>query len=282
MILDLASLRAFVAIVEQGSFAAAAGGVHRSQPAITQRIQKLEASIGRPLFFKSGRSKRLTEDGLRLYEYGRKILSLHDEACESLSTPAIQGDIRLGAPDDATDTMLPMLLQRFSATYPNVRVVIHVARSAFLMQALKQGEIDMTVSTINDPAHTSIVLRTVPTVWISAADFRLDQGLPLPLVLHDEPSLFRSLAIDALERARMPYRINFISPSLAGIRAAVRAGLGITARSVEMLSSEFRVLVNADGLPAMPDVNFYLYLGSLSANPIARRLFEMMSGRGLG
>lgn len=279
MILDLMSLRAFVAVVEQGSFAAAAGGIHRTQPAITQRIQKLEASIGRPLFFKAGRSKQLSEDGLRLYDYARKILSLHDEACASLSTVAVQGDIRLGAPDDVTDTMLPMLLQSFSGMYPNVRVIIHIARSAFLMQAMKQGEIDMTISTRDDPSHTRIVLRTVPTVWIAAASYRLDPDQPLPLVLHDEPSLFRTLAIDALDRARVPYKINFISPSLAGIRAAVRAGLGITARSIEMMTSEFRVLVNADGLPSMPDVNFYLYLGSLNANPVARRLFETMQSR---
>jgi DNA-binding transcriptional LysR family regulator len=65
---------------------------------------------------------------------------------------------------------------------------------------------------------------------------------PIHLVLHDEPSLFRSIALQALEGARLPLRLNHISGSLSGIRAAVRAGLGITARSIEMLEPEFRVV----------------------------------------
>jgi DNA-binding transcriptional LysR family regulator len=274
MTLDLEALRTFAVIVEQGSFAAAAEGVRRTQPAITQRIQKLEQSVGRPIFTKVGRSKRLTEDGLRLYEYARRLLALHDEACEALTSTPVTGNIRLGAPDDVTDTILPNLLARFSSLYPRVRIIIHVARSAFLMRALKQGDIDMTISTRDDTTHPRIVLRTVPTVWISGAYFRLDRSQPLPLVLHDEPSLFRTLALDALERAKIPYQINFISPALSGIRAAVSAGLGVTARSVEMLNPQFRALAEKEGLPRMPDVNFYLYLAGLNSNPIARQLFE--------
>ena len=277
--LDLESLRTFVAIVERGSYAAAARGVHRTQAAVTQRIQRLESNVGRPLFRKIGRGKQLTEDGLKLFEYARRLLSLHDEACASLSGTALTGEVRIGALDDVADTILPNLLARCSASFPGVRVVIHVARSAFLMQAMKQGEIDMAVSTLDDPSHPRILMRTVPTVWICSADFRLDANQALPLVLHDEPSLFRSLAINALERNALPFRINFISPSLSGIRAAVRAGLGVTARSVEMLNSDFRVLGEADGLPRMPDVHFYLYLAGLNSNPAARRLFETFSNR---
>jgi DNA-binding transcriptional LysR family regulator len=277
MKLDLESLRTFVSVVERGSFAAAAGGVHKSQPAITQRIRGLEDNVGKPLFTKSGRRKVLSDDGLRLYEYARRLVSLHDEACKAMANPQLHGDIRLGSPDDVSDAILPSLLRRFSTSFPNVKIVIHVARSAFLMDAMKKGDIDMAVSTRDDPAHPRTVLRTVPTVWISAADFRLDPNLPLPLVMHDEPSLFRTLALEALARSQRPYRINYISPSLAGIRAAVRAGLGITARSVEMLNSDFRVLAEAEGLPRMPDVNFYLYLASMNANPIARELFDLMN-----
>lgn len=276
MRLDLESLRTFVSIVERGSFAAAAGGVHKSQPAITQRIRGLEQNIGKALFIKSGRRKVLSDEGLRLYEYARRLVTLHDEACKAMANQQLQGDIRLGSPDDVSDAILPSLLQRFSSSFPSVRIIIHVARSAFLMDAMKRGDIDMAVSTRDDPAHPRTVLRTVPTVWIGAADFRLDPNLPLPLVLHDEPSLFRSLALEALSRTQRPYRINYISPSLAGIRAAVRAGLGITARSVEMMNSDFRVLAEKEGLPRMPDVNFYLYLASMNANPMARQLFELL------
>lgn len=276
MALDLETLRTFVAIVEQGTFAAAAEGVGRTQPAVTQRIRKLESDIGRPLFTKVGRGKRLTEEGLRLFEYARKLLTLHDEAIAAVVGTPVTGNIRLGAPDDVADSILPGLLSRVSALYPQVRVIIHIARSAFLMHAMKQGDIDMTVSTLDDSAHPRIILRTVPAVWICGANYRIDPSLTLPLVLHDEPSLFRKMALEALDRANVRYQINFISPSLSGIRAAVNAGLGITARSVEMLTPQLRALAEREGLPRLPEVNFYLYLSGKNATPLAKKLFDSL------
>jgi DNA-binding transcriptional LysR family regulator len=274
--LNFEALRTFVSVVDQGSFAAAAGRVYRSQAAVTQRIQRLEASIGRPLFRKVGRDKRLTEDGVLLLDYARRLLSIHDEACASLVGTKVTGEIRLGAPDDASETILPLLLRRFSMMFPEVRVVIHIARSAFLMQFMKQGEIDMAISTRDDTSHPRLRIRTAPTVWLSAADFKLVRNEPVPLVLHDDPSLFRTIALQALESARLPFRLNHISGSLSGIRAAVRAGLGVTARSIETLEPAFRVVGSAEGLPPLPDVSFYLYVASLTAHPTARRLFDSL------
>ncbi|SDS49385.1 DNA-binding transcriptional regulator, LysR family [Bradyrhizobium canariense] len=275
-ILDIDALRTFVSVVDQGSFAAAAGRVYRTQAAVTQRIQRLEANIGRPLLRKVGRAKRLTDDGVTLLDYARRILALHDEACASLVGTKVTGEIRLGAPDDASETILPGMLRRFATMFPEVRVVIHIARSAFLMQSLKQGEIDMAISTRDDPSHPRLRLRTAPTFWLSAAEFKLVRNEPVPLVMHDEPSLFRSIALDALEKAHIPMRLTHISGSLSGIRAAVRAGLGITARSIETLEPTFRVLGTADGLPPLPDVSLYLYLATLNAHPTARQLFDSL------
>jgi DNA-binding transcriptional LysR family regulator len=274
--LDFQALRTFVSVVDQGSFAAAASRVFRTQAAVTKRIQRLEVQIGRPLFRKVGRAKQLTDDGVTLLDYARRMLALHDEACSSLVGTRVVGEIRLGAPDDASESILPGLLRRFTIMFPDVRVVIHIARSAFLMESLKQGEIDMAISTRDDPSHLRLRLRTAPTFWLAAADFKLMRNEPVPLVMHDEPSLFRTIGIEALEAARIPMRLNHISGSLSGIRAAVRAGLGITARSIETLEPAFRVLGSAEGLPPLPDVSLYLYLGNLSAHPTARRLFDSL------
>lgn len=273
--LDLELLRTFVAIVERESFAAAAESVHRTQSAVTQQMQRLEAQLGKTLFRKRGRAKRLTEDGLKLLEYSRRILALNDEACSAIAGSTLTGEVRLGAPADVADSMLPNLLQRFSKAFPSLRMTIHVGRSPFLVQAMKRGEVDMTVSPREHPEFRRITLRTSPTVWICAADYHYDRGQPLDLITADEPSLFRRMALEHLERAKVPWRVSYVSPTLAGIRAAVRAGLGVTARSVEMMGPDFRVLGEADGLPRLPDVSYHLYLGS-SANSPARRLFDSL------
>jgi len=273
--LDLELLRTFVAIVERESFAAAAESVHRTQSAVTQQMQRLEAQLGKTLFHKKGREKRLTEDGLKLLEYSRRLLALNDEACAAIAGSTLTGEIRLGAPADVADSMLPNLLQRFSKAFPSLRMTIDTGRTAFLMQAMKRGEIDMTISAREHPEFRRITLRTSPTVWMCGDEYHYDRHQPLDLITSDEPSLFRTMALEHLDRAGVAWRIKYVAPTLPGIRAALRAGLGITARSVEVMGPELRILGEADGLPRLPDVTYKLYIGS-SPNPAARRLFDSL------
>ncbi|MDR5825906.1 LysR substrate-binding domain-containing protein [Caballeronia sp. LZ043] len=268
-------MRTFVAIVERESFAAAADSVHRTQSAVTQQMQRLEAQLSKTLFHKRGREKRLTEDGLKLLEYSRRLLALNDEACSAIAGSTLTGEVRLGAPADVADSMLPNLLQRFSKAFPSLRMTIDTGRTAFLMQAMKRGEIDMTVSARDHPEYRKITLRTSPTVWICAADYDYDRHQPLDLITSDEPSLFRTMALEHLERAGIAWRIRYVAPTLPGIRAALRARLGVAARSVEVMGPDYRVLGEADGLPRLPDVSYSLYLGQ-SPNPAARRLFDSL------
>jgi DNA-binding transcriptional LysR family regulator len=279
--LNIELIRTFVAVVEGESFAAASIALHRTQSAITQQIQRLEQQIGKPLFCKVGRNKRLTEDGVRLLGYARRMLAINDEAWSSLTGSALTGEVRIGAPHDVSETILPHLLTRFSTEAPDLRMSIHVGRSPFLMQAMKRGEIDMTVSTRDDPEHRRVTLRTSPVVWVSSASYRYDRNLPVPLVVPDEPSLYRSIALEALGAAHMECRISYTSPTLLGVRAAVRAGLGITARSIEMLGPDFRTLGPTDGLPRLQDVSFHLYLSNRPSNPAVQHLFEMLATHGV-
>lgn len=273
--LDLELLRTFVAIVERESFAAAAVSVHRTQSAVTQQMQRLETQLDKTLFHKQGREKRLTEDGLKLIEYSRRILALNDEACAAIAGTTLTGEVRLGAPVDVADSILPNLLQRFTKAFPGLRMTIDVGRTPFLMQAMKRGEIDMTISAREHTGYRRITLRTSPCVWICAADYHYDRSQPLSLIIADEPSLFRSMALEHLERAKVAWSVSYVAPTLPAIRAALRAGLGVTARSVEMMGPDFRVLGEAEGLPRLPDVAYHLYLGP-SPNSPARRLFDSL------
>jgi DNA-binding transcriptional LysR family regulator len=146
---------------------------------------------------------------------------------------------------------------------------------------MKRGEIDMTLSTRDDPEHRRITLRTSPVVWACSASFRYDRNLPVPLIVPDEPSLYRNIALEALQAAAIEYRISHTSSTLVGVRAAVRAGLGITARAVEMLGPDFRTLGAAEGLPPLPDVSFHLYLSTRPSNPAIQHLFDLLVSRGV-
>ncbi|MCP3021723.1 LysR substrate-binding domain-containing protein [Cupriavidus basilensis] len=274
--LDLDLLRTLVAIADHGTFAAAAQRLHRTQSAVTQQMQRLEEQVALALFERHGRGKQLTRHGNKLVEYARQLLNLNDEALRVLREGDLTGSLRIGAPHDVADTILPPLLSHIARASPALRLEIHVGRSPFLMESLRRGEIDLTVSTREDTSLDGLVLRTSPTIWLCAADFAYESGSMVPLILADEPSLFRKLALDALKESGVPWRAAYFAPSLIGIKAAIRAGLGITARSIDLLGADMRVLGDKDGLPRLPDVTYYLWARPNAANPVARQVFSML------
>src|SRR5437868_7632611 len=274
--LDLDLLRTLVAIADHDTFVAAASAVQRTQSAVTQQMQRLEETIGLSLFERQGRAKQLTRHGNKLVEYARQLLTLNDEALRVLREGDLTGSLRIGAPHDVADTILPVLLSHIARASPALRLEIHVGRSPFLMESLRRGEIDLTVSTREDTVLDGILLRTSPTMWFCAADFLYERGTTVPLILADEPSLFRKLSLEALKQAGVPWRAAYLAPSLIGIKAALRAGLGITARSIDLLGPDMRMLGENDGLPRLPDVNYYLWARPNAVNPVARHVFSML------
>ena len=99
---------------------------------------------------------------------------------------------------------------------------------------------------------------------------------PLPLILVDEPSIYRRYALEALERANIAWRQAYLASNLIGIKAATRAGLGVTARSMEMLGPDMRVLGENDGLPRLPDVTYHLWIRPNTVNPLARKAYDLI------
>ena len=277
--LDIELLRTFVAVIEHGSFAAGAQAVLRTQSAVTQQIQRLEAQIGKTLFNRVGRGKHLTEDGIKVLDYARRLLALNDEACIALSGVALSGEVRLGAPHDVAETILPNLLAHCSATFPDLKISIHIGRSPHLLNALRHGEIDLTIAGGEAAELRFLTLRTSPIVWMCAPSFHYDPTQPLPLIVADELSYFRRIAIDSLQQAGIRWRITYTSPTVVGVRAAVRAGLGVTARTIEMLGNDLRVLSDPAALPRLPEVSFRLYLSSNSTNALARRVFGSLANK---
>ena len=82
--MDFFQLETFLAVAQTGSFSAAATQVHRTQPAVSQMVRKLEEEVGEPLFDRSTRDGMLTDAGRVLEEYAQKMLNLRREARASL------------------------------------------------------------------------------------------------------------------------------------------------------------------------------------------------------
>ncbi len=276
MNLDLDLLRTFVAVADLNTFAAAAAAVCRTQSAVSQQMQRLEQLVGKELFARHGRNKLLTEHGIQLLGYARKILRFNDEACMSLMFSNLQGVLTLGASDESADTILPFLLNRISSVYPKLALDVSVKRNAFMVEMLNEHKVDLVVTTHRPGQFDCLTLRTSPTHWYCAAEYVLQKGEPVPLVLLDDPSPFRDMVLTALNEANIPWRLAYVASTLPAVRAAVKAGLGVTARPVEMMSPDLRVLGKSDGLPTLPDTEYLLCHNSSSHNELAKVVFEAM------
>jgi DNA-binding transcriptional LysR family regulator len=277
--LDLELLRTFIAVVDHHSFAEAGAQLARTQSSVTQHMQRLEQLVGVSLFEKRGRQKQLTEAGLQLLRNARQMLLLNDEALHGLRESTLSGVLRIGSPHDIADTILPPILSHIARSAPRLRLEIDVGRSPFLMEDLHRGKIDMVISTRQDASLEGFALRTSPVWWICSAQYIHNPGEPLPLILVDEPSIYRRYALEALERANIPWRQAYLASNLIGIKAATRAGLGVTARSMEMLGPDMRVLGETDGLPRLPDVTYHLWIRPNTVNPMVRRAYELIRSR---
>ncbi|MGE2492886.1 transcriptional regulator LrhA [Enterobacter hormaechei] len=276
MNLDLDLLRTFVAVADLNTFAAAAAAVCRTQSAVSQQMQRLEQLVGKELFARHGRNKLLKEHGIQLLGYARKILRFNDEACMSLMFSNLQGVLTLGASDESADTILPFLLNRISSVYPKLALDVSVKRNAFMVEMLKENEVDLVVTTHRPGQYDCLTLRTSPTHWYCAAEYVLQKGEPIPLVLLDDPSPFRDMVLTALNEASIPWRLAYVASTLPAVRAAVKAGLGVTARPVEMMSPDLRVLGQSEGLPSLPDTEYLLCHNAASNNELAKVVFEAM------
>ncbi|MDF7759849.1 transcriptional regulator LrhA [Kosakonia cowanii] len=274
--LDLDLLRTFVAVADLNTFAAAAAAVCRTQSAVSQQMQRLEQLVGKELFARHGRNKLLTEHGIQLLGYARKILRFNDEACTSLMFSNLQGVLTIGASDESADTILPFLLNRISSVYPKLALDVRVKRNPMSSDQLQEDEVDLVVTTHRVQSYDYLTLRTSPTLWYCAAEYVLQKGEAVPLVLLDEPSPFRDMVLTALNQADIPWRMAYVASTLSAVKAAVKAGLGVTARPVEMMSPDLRVLGNAEGFPILPETEYLLSRNPNSGNELAQVIFDAM------
>jgi DNA-binding transcriptional LysR family regulator len=276
--LDMDVLRTLVTAQELGSFNRAASRIGRSQPEVSQQIRKLEEQAGEPLFRKQGRHMVLTDAGEVMLAYARRILDLNDEAVAAIRGRAAEGFVRFGLPADFAEAWLPAALGRFKRTHPAVRIEAVVDRNRRLLELLDRGELDLVLAIGSGSRSDADMLAALPLAWIGPAspESVRTPDEPIPLAVYEAPCFFRQRAQAALDKAGMPWRIAFTSPSLHGLWAAVEAGLGVTLRTAVGLPATLRLL---DGLPSIADpaLPVCLHDGGRALTPITASLRSVIA-----
>lgn len=277
---DLDVLRSFVAGVDLGSFGRAADRLGRSTSAVSAQLKKLEEQAGVPLLRKDGRGLALTDAGETMLAYARRLLDLNDQASRAVRGAELQGTVRLGLQEDFGEMLLPRVLGRFARTHPKVRIEARVARNSDLLERIALGQLDLALAWDHDARLPQAQrLAELPMCWIGPAVPApvTDSDGVLPLAAFEPPCLFRSCATDALDRAGIPWLAAFTSPSLAGLWAAVSAGLGLTVRTPLGLPATVRALKPGEhGLPDLPSISLSLYRTQAEPDPVCAALDEIL------
>jgi DNA-binding transcriptional LysR family regulator len=257
--LSIDFLRTFVAIADAGTFAAAAERVGRTVSAVSLQIDRLEEQVGRALFQKSGRRMEPTSAGRQLLDHARTILAANDTALSAMSSDRLSGTVRLGVLHDAIEAAAATVLADFMTAHPEARIEVVVDTSQALIDAMEAGKLDQAIAFQVNTRLPRDTLGLVPMRWIGNRQRSLVDERPLPLVMLEEPCAFRRAALAALDEAGIPWRIVLVSASLAAVRAAVGAGLGITVRTAEFIQSLGGGAHEIERLPKLSHKQLCLY-----------------------
>jgi DNA-binding transcriptional LysR family regulator len=236
--MQLPDLAAFLAVAQDRSFSAAARRLHRTQPAISQAVRRIEDELGERLFDRSSRDGTLTEAGRLLQDYAQRLLGLASEAETAVRElqQVRRGRVIIGANEAAVHSLLPHV-ERFALDHPQVVVDVRRVPSRQIANAVLDRSLDFGVLTFQ-PAD-----RGVQTLPLGGDDVVLLTSPKHPLagrrrvtleeigrqvvIAHNDPSPTRDRVLRAYERRHTSINIQISLPSLDGIKRAVEMGIGV-------------------------------------------------------
>jgi DNA-binding transcriptional LysR family regulator len=236
--MEISQLEAFVAVVEEKSFSRAAARLHRTQPAVSQAIKRLEDWSGAPLLDRSSKSGVLTEAGETFYDYAKKLLNLRLEARSALEELRAleRGRVTVGANESTALYLLPVL-KRFRELYPRVKVAVKRSLSREIHSALLRYEIDLGVLSYNprNPDLESTVVSQdelcliVPPSHPLAAqgEVSISELGRESFIAHNVASPYRQMVVETFARCRTPLNIAVEMPTVETIKKFVRLGMGV-------------------------------------------------------
>ncbi|MCC7415775.1 MAG: LysR family transcriptional regulator [Acidobacteria bacterium] len=236
--MDIASLRTFLAVAHERSFSRAAAKVHRTQPAVSQTIRRLEIDLGEQLFDRSSKSGTLTDAGRMLLNYGERLVRLAEETELAMRElrDLRRGRVLVGANEAAVHTLLP-LIGRFRQRHPQIAIDVRRVPARQIAVEVQQGSLDFGALTFR-PAESGLlevpigsdelVLLVPPQHPLAAhGQVTMEEVAAEAVVAHNDPSPARERVLRLFEQKHVPLNMAIALPSLDGIKRAVELGLGV-------------------------------------------------------
>jgi DNA-binding transcriptional LysR family regulator len=236
--MDLTALRIFLTVAEERSFSRAAAKVHRTQPAVSQAVKRLEDELGEQLFDRSSKSGTLTDAGRVLQNYGQRLVRLAEEAESAMRElrDLRRGRVLIGANEAAIHTLLP-LMARFRQKIPDIAVDVRRVPARQIAVEVQQGSLDFGALTFRPGEEgllevvvgsDELVLLMPPSHPLAKRkQVTMEEVAGEPVVAHNDPSPARERVLRLFEEHQIALNMVISLPSLDGIKRAVELKLGV-------------------------------------------------------
>lgn len=263
MDIELRLLRSFVAIYESGTLSRAAERLACTQAAMSMRLKQLETELGEPLFLRQHHRLEPTSRAAELYARALGVLAAYDEMISATRSGKPRQRLRLGVPDDYALGILPRALARLGPE-SGYEIEIVCDLSGNLAAAIQRNQIDLALVTLAARPQGTLFEAELALRWVSAPGFGDPVQPAVPLAAYPEGCVFRKAMIEVLEQAHRPWFVQAQSRTHAGIVAALRAGIAVTAMAKGTAPEGLIERIATDRLPALPATPVYL-LGQSSS-----------------
>jgi DNA-binding transcriptional LysR family regulator len=267
--MDIATLKTFLAVAQERSFSRAAAKVHRTQPAVSQAVRRLEVDLGEQLFDRSSKSGTLTDAGKVLQNYGQRLVRLAEEAESAMRElrDLRRGRVLIGANEAAVHTLLP-LIGRFRHSYPDIAIDVRRVPARQIAVEVQQGSLDFGALTFRPTeeglleipvGNDELVLLVSPShVLAKRRQVTMAEVGAHPVVAHNDPSPARERVLRLFEEHHIVLNMVIALPSLDGIKRAVELNLGVALLprrcAVTEIASKRLVAIPVNGVSRKRDV----------------------------
>lgn len=275
--MNISQLKAFLAVVEHGSFSEAARAMGVSQPAVTMQVQALESDIGAVLLDRRYRRVDLTEAGRALLPHARRVLDELDRARTEIENMSEQvtGRVTLAASTTPGQYVVPRMLGAFLRANPEVAASIVIADTTKVVELVDTGEAQLgmvgakvrgTRATFEEAGTDELVLIADPaSPLLAREDLLLRDLLEEPFIMREPGSGTRQVTESVLRAEGIDPGDLQVVTELGTSEAIVRAvegglGLGVVSRWVVEKALELKTVVEVPvgGFPVTRP--FYLVL----------------------
>ena len=272
--LEIDALRALLAISTHGGVTRAAEHLALSQSAVSHKIRRLEQNLDCVLLARRAGGPAFTDAGLRLLDYARRMIDLHDEALASLAKKPLAGTIRLGLTEDTTISGVTRILGRFTRLYPEIRVSTRSSQSLNVQSWLKAGELDVAVMQVfgSDVRPDDMILFEDSLSWVKSPDLAIDPHRPVPFVSFDINCFYRQWAFREGQAQGHQFLKVLECPSAAGIQSAVRSGLGVALLNGMHITPDIEII--DDVFPPPPGITYVARTRSAERGASVKALIE--------